>query len=98
MDFGTLYAQLRGCHGADGTLAPPGRSTIRSLSRLVPRERLRQVIAKACAARPSRPRPEAGGTLTMQIDALARGLSNVLARRAVKNVVAPRMAHGRRRR
>jgi mono/diheme cytochrome c family protein len=56
MDFGTLYARnCAGCHGADGTSAPRGRSMIPSISPSS-RERLRaRSSRRACPARPSPP-------------------------------------------
>ena len=55
MDFGTLYARnCAGCHGADGTLGPSRPLNDPVYLALVPRERLRQVIATG-PARPSPP-------------------------------------------
>ena len=93
MDFGTLYARnCAGCHGADGTLGPSRPLNDPVYLALVPRERLRQVIATGV---PGTAQPalaiSAGGTLTdAQIDALVRGLVETWGRPdAVKNVALP---------
>jgi len=83
MDFGALYARnCSGCHGADGTLGASRPLNDPVYLALVPRERLRQVIA---AGVPGTAQPalaiEAGGTLTTkQVDALVRGLADTWGR------------------
>jgi cytochrome c oxidase cbb3-type subunit 3/ubiquinol-cytochrome c reductase cytochrome c subunit len=93
MDFGTLYARnCAGCHGADGKLGPARALNDPVYLVLVPRERLRQVIATGV---PGTAQPAlaitAGGTLTdAQIDALVRGLVETWGRpEAVKDVALP---------
>ena len=93
MDFGTLYARnCAGCHGADGKLGPSRALNDPVYLALVPRERLRQVIAMGV---PGTAQPAlaitAGGTLTdAQIDALVRGLVETWGRPdAVKTLVLP---------
>jgi mono/diheme cytochrome c family protein len=93
MDFGTLYARnCAGCHGADGKLGPSRALNDPVYLALVPRERLRQVIATGV---PGTAQPAlaitAGGTLTdAQIDALISGLVETWGRPdAVKDVALP---------
>src|SRR5262245_375909 len=77
MSFGALFAQnCAGCHGADGRLGAARPLNDALYLALVPRERLRAVIA---AGVPGTAQPAfaqgAGGTLSdAQIDALVQGI------------------------
>lgn len=81
--FDALYARhCAGCHGADGRLGPARPLNDPLYLALVPRERLRQVIARGV---PGTSQPafaqSAGGELTdAQVDALAQGLIKAWAR------------------
>ena len=93
MAFGTLYEKnCAGCHGADGRLGASRPLNDPVYLALVPRERLREVIARGI---PGTAQPalgaSAGGTLTdAQIDALVRGLIDTWGRPdAVKGVELP---------
>src|SRR4029453_1327398 len=88
-----LYARhCAGCHGTEGRLGAARPLNDPVYLALVPRERLRQVIATGV---PGTAQPalaiSAGGTLTdAEIDALVRGLVETWARPdAVKNVALP---------
>jgi cytochrome c oxidase cbb3-type subunit 3/ubiquinol-cytochrome c reductase cytochrome c subunit len=78
MAFGALYEKnCAGCHGADGRLGASRPLDDPVYLALVPRERVRDVIARGV---PGTAQPalasSAGGTLTdAQLDALVRGLS-----------------------
>ncbi len=93
MAFGTLYEKnCAGCHGADGRLGASRPLNDPVYLALVPRERLREVIARGI---PGTAQPalgaSAGGTLTdAQVDALVRGLIDTWGRPdAVKGVELP---------
>jgi len=77
MSFAALYrANCSGCHGADGRLGGSRPLNDPLYLALVPRERLREVIARGVAgtAQPAFA-ASAGGTLTdAQVDAIVRGL------------------------
>ena len=93
MAFGALYDKnCAGCHGADGRLGASRPLNDPVYLALVPRERVRDVIARGV---PGTAQPalasSAGGTLTdAQVDALARGLSDAWGRPdALKGVEPP---------
>ena len=96
MAFGALYEKnCAGCHGAEGKLGAARPLNDPVYLALVPRERVRDVIARGV---PGTAQPalasSAGGTLTdAQIDALVRGLSDTWGRPdAVKGVDLPAYA------
>jgi cytochrome c oxidase cbb3-type subunit 3/ubiquinol-cytochrome c reductase cytochrome c subunit len=93
MAFGTLYEKnCAGCHGADGRLGASRPLNDPVYLALVPRERLRDVIARGI---PGTAQPalgaSAGGTLTdTQVDALVRGLIDTWGRPdTVKGIELP---------
>ncbi len=93
MSFAALYGgNCAGCHGADGRLGASRPLNDPVYLALVPRERLREVIARGVPGT-SQPAfaPGSGGTLTdAQIDALVRGLAETWGRPdAVKGLELP---------
>jgi mono/diheme cytochrome c family protein len=93
MAFGALYEKnCAGCHGADGQLGASRPLNDPVYLALVPRERVRDVIARGV---PGTAQPalasSAGGALTdAQVDALVGGLTETWARPdAVKGVDLP---------
>ncbi len=93
MAFSTLYARnCAGCHGADGRLGASRALNDPLYLALVPRERLRDVIARGI---PGTAQPafalKAGGSLTdAQVDALVGGLIETWGRPdAVKGIELP---------
>jgi cytochrome c oxidase cbb3-type subunit 3/ubiquinol-cytochrome c reductase cytochrome c subunit len=96
MSFATLYrTNCAGCHGADGRLGGSRPLNDPLYLALVPRERLRDVIARGV---PGTAQPAfavaSGGSLTdPQIDAIVRGLGETWARpEAVRGVEPPAYA------
>jgi len=93
MSFTALYGgNCAGCHGADGRLGGSRPLNDPLYLALVPRERLREVIARGVpgTAQPAFA-PSSGGALTdAQIDALVRGLAEAWGRPdAVKGLELP---------
>jgi mono/diheme cytochrome c family protein len=93
MSFTALYSRnCAGCHGADGRLGASRPLNDPLYLALVPRERLREIIARGVPGT-SQPAfaPGSGGTLTdAQIDALVRGLAEAWGRPdAVKGLELP---------
>jgi mono/diheme cytochrome c family protein len=90
--FGVLYRDhCAGCHGADGRLGPSRPLNDAVYLALVPRERLRAVVAEGVpgTAQPAFARA-AGGPLTdAQIDALVGGVLDAWARRDAAPLDAP---------